>query len=113
MIDGFEISPYFTATQGTHRPQEFLPHFPHRHRNTLFSTYGQKDWKIIYNYASQKWELYNLKIDPFEKSNLVGEQPEMALSLAKEMIKQLDAQQAMCPTDASSGNEVKPKLGSL
>jgi hypothetical protein len=52
-------------------------------------------------------------IDPFEKSNLVGEQPELALSLAKEMIKQLDAQQAMCPTDTSSGNEVKPKLGSL
>ena len=47
VIDGFDISPYFTATEGTHRPQEFLTHFPHRHRNTLFSTYRRKNWKII------------------------------------------------------------------
>ena len=51
LIDGFDISPYFTATEGTHRPQEFLTHFPHKHRNTLFSTYRRNNWKIIYNYA--------------------------------------------------------------
>ncbi len=63
VIDGFDISPCFTATQGTQRPQELLTHFPHRHRKTLFSACRQKGWKVIYNYASQKWELYNLKID--------------------------------------------------
>ena len=113
VIDGFDISPYFTATEGTHRPQEFLTHFPHRHRNTLFSTYRRNDWKIIYNYPSEKWELYNLKLDPFEKSNEVGNHPELALSLATEMVKQLDAQNATYPTRAGSGNEVKPKLDSL
>ena len=66
VIDGHDISPYFTGKPGPHRPQEFLTHFPHRHRNTLFSTYRQKDWKIIYSYASEEWELYNLKDDPFE-----------------------------------------------
>ena len=113
VIDGFDISPYFTATEGTHRPQEFLTHFPHKHRNTLFSTYRRNDWKIIYNYASEKWELYNLKLDPFEKNNLVDEQPEMALSLATEMVKQLDAQNATFPTSTCSGKVVKPKLDSL
>lgn len=113
VIDGFDISPYFTATEGTHRPQEFLTHFPHRHRNTLFSTYRRKDWKIIYNYGSETWELYNLKFDPFEKENQVSKQPEVALTLATEMVKQLDAQEAMYPTSASSGIEVKPKLDSL
>ena len=113
VIDGFDISPYFIATEGTHRPQEFLTHFPHKHRDTLFSTYRQKNWKIIYNYASDKWELYNLKLDPFEKTNMVGKQPELALSLATEMVKQLDAQKAVYPTSISSGKEVKPKLGSL
>ena len=113
VIDGFDISPYFIATEGTHRPQEFLTHFPHKHRDTLFSTYRRKNWKIIYNYASDKWELYNLKLDPFEKTNMVGKQPELALSLATEMVKQLDEQKAVYPTSISSGKEVKPKLGSL
>ncbi|MBL59096.1 MAG: N-acetylgalactosamine-6-sulfatase [Verrucomicrobiales bacterium] len=113
VIDGFDISPYFIATEGTHRPQEFLTHFPHKHRDTLFSTYRRKNWKIIYNYASDKWELYNLKLDPFEKTNMVGKQPKLALSLATEMVKQLDAQKAVYPTSISSGKEVKPNLGSL
>lgn len=113
VIDGFDITPYFTGREGTHRPQEFLTHFPHRHRNTLFSTYRQKDWKIIYNYASEKWELYHLKSDPFEKSNLIDSKPGIALSLAKEMIKQLDEQKAMYPTSISSGDQVKPNLNSL
>lgn len=113
VIDGFDISPYFIGTEGTHRPQEFLTHFPHRHQNTLFSTYRRDDWKIIYNYASEKWELFNLKLDPFEKSNQIGKQSELALSLATEMVKQLDAQNAMYPTNTSSGKEVKPNLDSL
>lgn len=113
VIDGFDIRPYFTATEGAHRPQEFLTHFPHRHRNTLFSTFRREDWKIIYNYGPDTWELYNLKLDPFEKSNLVGERPKLALSLATEMVKQLDAQEALYPTSTLTGKEVKPKLDSL
>jgi len=113
VIDGFDISPYFTGTEGAHRPQEFLTHFPHRHRNTLFSTYRQKDWKIIYSYASETWELYNLKDDPFEKTNVVGNRPELALTLAKKMVKKLDSQKAMYPVSISSGEDVKPNLSTL
>jgi len=113
VIDGFDISPYFTGTEGTHRPQEFLTHFPHRHRNTLFSTYRQKDWKIIYSYASETWELYNLNDDPFEKTNLVGKRPELALTLAKKMVEKLDSQNAMYPASLSSGKDVKPNLSTL
>ena len=113
VIDGFDISPYFTGTEGTHRPQEFLTHFPHKHRNTMYSTYRRKNWKIIYNYASEKWELYNLKLDPFEKTNMVGKQPELVLYLATEMIKKLDSQKAIYPRKTISGKQVKPKLGAL
>jgi arylsulfatase A-like enzyme len=113
VIDGFDISPYFTGTEGTHRPQEFLTHFPHRHRNTLFSTYRQKDWKIIYNYASETWELYDLKDDPFEKTNVVGTRPELALTLAKKMVKILDSQEAKYPASIHSGKDVKPNFSTL
>jgi len=113
VIDGHDISPYFTGTPGTHRPQEFLTHFPHRHRNTLFSTYRQKDWKIIYSYASEKWELYNLEDDPQERTNLVVERPELALSLAKKMVQQLDSQKATYPVNVSDDKDAKPDLGAL
>ncbi|MEM7232454.1 MAG: sulfatase-like hydrolase/transferase, partial [Planctomycetota bacterium] len=113
VMDGFDIRPYFTGTEGTHRPQEFLTHFPHRHRNTLFSTYRRGNWKIIYNYASQKWELYNLKLDPRETSNVVDKRLKVARELATEMVKQLDAQGASYPTTTGSGKAVKPNLDFL
>ena len=113
VIDGFDISPYFTGTEGTHRPQEFLTHFPHRHSNTLFSTYRHKDWKIIYNYASETWELYNLKDDPFEKTNVVSKRPELSLTLAKKMVQKLDSQKAKYPVSIISGKDVKPNFRTL
>ena len=113
VIDGFDISPYFTGKEGTHRPQEFLTHFPHRHRNTLFSTYRHGDWKIIYNYASETWELYHLKKDPFEKSNVVGKHPERAITMATKMVRKLDSQNAMYPESVSTGQGLKPDLSKL
>ena len=79
----------------------------------MYSTYRRKNWKIIYNYASEKWELYNLKLDPFEKTNMVGKQPELVLYLATEMIKKLDSKKAIYPRKTISGKQVKPKLGAL
>lgn len=113
IIDGHDIGPYFTGKSGTHRPQEFLTHFPHRHRNTLFSTLREKDWKIIYSYASKEWELYHLKDDPLERTNLISKRPDLARSLAKKLIQKLDAQKAMYPVGVNDGKAVKPDLGAL
>ena len=113
LIDGHDISPYFTGTPGTHRPQEFLTHFPHRHRNTLFSTYRQINWKIIYSYASQQWELYDLEQDPFERTNLVAARPKIAMSLAKQMVQELDSQDALYPVRVLDGEDVRPNLDTL
>lgn len=113
VIDGFDISPYFVGKEVKHRPQEFLTHFPHRHQNTLFSTYREGDWKIIYNYGPESWELYHLKSDPFEKTNLVKDQRDLAIKMARKMIEKLDLQQARYPTDVKSGKAVKPDVGSL
>ena len=113
VIDGFDVSPYFTGQEETCRPQEFLVHFPHQHRNTLFSTYREKDWKIIYSYATEKWELYNLVEDPLEKDNACNAEPSIALKLARTMVQQLDAQQAQYPVSDETGEEVKPNLSEL
>jgi arylsulfatase len=38
------------------------------------------NWKLVALHL-HKWELYNIKDDPFETNNLIGEQPEKAESL--------------------------------
>ena len=112
-IDGHDIRPYFLGTKGVHRPQEFLTHFPHRHRNTLYSTYRKNEWKIIFNYEPDKWELYNLQDDPFEETNLVDQRPKVALMLAKEMVAKLDSMDARYPRSIGSNEDVKPNVGKL
>lgn len=109
-VDGYDISPYFFGIEGNHRPQVFLNHFPHRHRNTLFSSLRVDNWKIIYNYASMTWELYDLKADPRESENLVARRKALAMELAKQMVEKLDSQEALYPTNATSGEPVKPNL---
>lgn len=113
VIDGFDVSPLFLGKSGGHRPQQFLTHFPHRHQNTLFSTYREKHWKIIYSYESEFWELYNLVEDPFEKTNMVKKNPDLAKKLARKMVEKLDSQEAQFPIDLQSGKSVKPNLRKL
>lgn len=112
-VDGHDISPYFKGEQGICRPEEFVSHFPHKHRNKMYSTFRQKDWKIIYNYVEESWELYHLETDPTETNNLVRSQPERALSLGMEMIKKLESKNTPFPVDLKKGNPVKPNLKSL
>ena len=113
VLDGFDVSPYFAGLEGLCRPQDFLVHFPHQHRNTLFSTYRENDWKIIYSYATEKWELYNLVEDPFENDNACDAEPQIALKLARTMLQKLDSQQAQFPVNEKNGAPVRPNLSEL
>lgn len=106
-LDGFDISPYFSG-KDARRPQEFLVHFPHAHRNNLFSTFIKDDWKVIYSYASTTWELYNLKADPYESRNMAKELPERLQSMAESMVAELDRNEASYPVSVKSGKPVKP-----
>lgn len=112
-IDGHSLLKYLKGEKGTHRPQEFLTHFPHAHNNNYFSTYRTNDYKIIYNYVSRKWELYNVVKDSAEKNNLVKEKKELALDLANQMVAKLDNQKAQYPIHAIRGKEIKPNVCSL
>lgn len=113
VIDGFDVSPYFEGKDTECRPAEFLTHFPHRHRNTLFSTFREDDWKLIYSYANEKWELYNLASDPFEKRNVLDSNLDTSESLARKMVQKLDSMQALYPVSEENGGPVKPNLDSI
>ena len=56
------------------------------------------------------WELYDLTADPRESENLVARRKALAMELAKQMVEKLDSQEALYPTNATSGEPVKPNL---
>jgi len=93
VVDGFDLQDQLIGKQNKIRDELFLNHFPHgNHRTNYFSSLVQLDWKIIYHYQTDKkprYELFNLKEDPFETNNMAEKRPEqlkrMMQTLADEM----------------------------
>lgn len=102
-LDGHDLTPYFRAEPGTHRPQELLIHYPHDHRSDYFTVFRENEWKLIYNYASNSYELYNLAADLSEGTNLSTSQPERVMAMARKMARQLADAGAQWPTLAAGG----------
>ncbi|NWK55070.1 sulfatase-like hydrolase/transferase [Verrucomicrobiaceae bacterium N1E253] len=111
--DSHSLVPYFSATPGTHRPQEIVIHYPHNHRSDFFSWIRQGDMKLIYNFQNNSHQLYHLASDPTESNNLAGSQPEtlmqMSRALAQGLAERWGDRGALIPTTsttAPSGNVV-------
>ncbi len=102
-LDGYDLTPYFRGEPGHHRPQELLIHFPHDHRSAYFTIFIEGDWKLIYNYASNDYELYNLATDISEANNRAAEEPKRVLEMSRKMAGELAREGAQWPTLASSG----------
>lgn len=113
MLDGVDVSPTFRGDATFKTNSTFTTHFPHKHRNTLFSTHREGDWKIIYNYGPESWELYDLESDPFEKKNLISERPEIGRKIAGKLIQVLDSQNADYPLDLKTNKPIKPDLSKI
>ncbi|CAA6692113.1 MULTISPECIES: sulfatase-like hydrolase/transferase [unclassified Lentimonas] len=89
-MDGYDLTPYLRAESGTHRPQKILRHMPHEHRSDYFTCFREGDWKIIYRYHTNLFELYNLATDPDESENLASAQQGKLLTMARAMARELD-----------------------
>ncbi len=106
--DGISLAPYLEGKEGTHRPQEFLMHFPHQHRNSYFTLFIRNKWKVIYHYLDQEYELYDLDSDPTESENLATSNPERLRLMAAAMMEALEAGGALYPV--KNGVELVPAL---
>jgi len=90
-------------------------HFPHAHRSDYFTVYRRGDWKVIYHYfpsnASENshYQLYNLREDPFESTNLAPTHPDRLHTMMEGLITGLEETGALYPVD-KSGKELKPLL---
>ena len=106
--DGHVLKEMLSGKADDSHPGTFLMHFPHQHRSSYFTSYRKGDWKIIYHYFKKdKYELYHLKTDPYEKSNLAKYNPEQVGKLMAEMKSQLTAENAQYPE--KNGKVVLPE----
>jgi arylsulfatase A-like enzyme len=112
-VDGRDLSAYFRGLPGTHRPPEYLLHFPHGHNHDHFTVYRKGPWKIIYSYGPEQWELYNLSADPSEKRNLLAVDPILARAMAARMIQWIDRYDAQLPLRSATQEPVMPNRGAI
>lgn len=114
VIDGHDLGKQLVSSESNpDRPNQLLMHFPHSHRSSYYTVFRAGDWKLIYHYfpqmnpAKTRYELFNLKADPFEKTNLADKEPNKVKRLINAMTKQLDEEGALYPVD-KDGNELRP-----
>jgi arylsulfatase A-like enzyme len=100
-------------------------HYPHygNQGGDPSSVIRKGNWKLIHYYEDHKNELYNLKIDPYEKDNLVKIYPQVSLQLYNNLKNWLESVNAKYPEkdnqfniekrkayDARIANKLLPKL---
>jgi len=117
-IDGVDLAPQLTGEPNPRRAERFLMHFPHEHRSSYFTAFRDGDWKVICHYfpgrnpAMARYELFNLRDDPFEKQNRAEAEPAVLRRMMAAMVAELEARSALYPVDRD-GNERRPVVPSM
>jgi arylsulfatase A-like enzyme len=109
VVDGYDLKEQLAGKCNNSRKEDFLNHFPHAHRSSYYTSYVDGDWKVIYHYPVPAkgrsrqpptgigYELYNLKDDPFEKTNLADSHPEELKSMVAALTEDLKDKDALYP----------------
>ena len=101
IIDGFDLQDQFDGQLNVNRDELFLNHFPHgEHRTNYFTSLVKSGWKIIYHYQVEnqaRYDLFNLKEDPFEANNLADKKPEQLKIMMKVLSDEMNSKKALYP----------------
>ena len=115
VLDGTDLTKQIEGNQDPGRVEQFLMHFPHKHRSSYFTSFRDGDWKIIYHYrpndnpAKTQYELFNLVTDPYENENLAERKPKVLKRMMESLVTSLQAESALYPVDGN-GNEMHPEV---
>lgn len=79
-------------------------HYPHYHGSGAkpATAVRRGDWKLVHNYEDDSWELFNLRVDPFEKRNLAEHDPARLRTMQDEMKRMIAQTSARMPTRRQS-----------
>jgi arylsulfatase A-like enzyme len=99
VVDGLNLVPLLTAAAALKRPTLYW-HFPHCDLGP-YSAMCQGDFKLIEFLGDGRCELYNLREDSEEKTNLAERMPEKLGSLRSDLARWRVSVRAQLPTKLS------------
>lgn len=122
-VDGSSMRSLLLGQKDRSRAEQFLMHYPHgTHRSNYFTVWRDGDWKVIYHalpmekttggaiqFKDGNYELFNLRDDPFESTNLVTTRPNELNRMMKGLIEQLNLHEAVYPVDGD-GKKLRPVM---
>jgi arylsulfatase A-like enzyme len=113
-LDGIDLTPALTSAHvNAERPLLF--HYPHvwgpsGHGYQPHSSLIDGEWKIVYFYDSESWELYDLAADVGETRDLASQQTVRRNEMAQALIRELVAREAQYPTLRETGQPAVPVM---
>ncbi len=85
-LDGISLAPLLRDPQGRLNRDELFFHYPHYYATTSpVSAVRARDWKLLEYYEDNHVELYNLKQDPREATDLAAQMPDKAAQLRRRL----------------------------
>lgn len=111
-VDGEDFTALLANPTETHRKSPMFWHFPNvwtkypTDRHVGFqphSTIRSGDWKAIFFYEPQRWELYRISTDPGETLNLAEKEPARLTELATALSNRLTQMKSPLPIDRATG----------
>jgi arylsulfatase A-like enzyme len=89
-IDGISFIPMLFQTATTATGRDLIWHYPNKWGGSgpgigTTSTIRSGDWKLIYWYKDQQFELYNISEDIGEMNNVAGKNPAKVMELAAKL----------------------------
>ncbi|MDC0308033.1 MAG: sulfatase [Planctomycetaceae bacterium] len=117
-VDGRLLDTLLTGKPDSSRSEEFLMNYPHApHRSDYFTVYRNGDWKVVYHFYPSKqsdgshYQLYNLKNDPFESTNLAEKEPAQLRTMMKKLVASMEAHDGQYPVSKENPSQpLKPMI---
>lgn len=109
VLDGYDLRRQLEGKENDGRESSFLNHFPHEHRSSYFTSLVKDNWKIIYHYQVEgkpRYELFDLKDDPYETNDLAKENPKKLKKTMRVLENQIKAKNGLYPE--KNGKPLKP-----
>ncbi|MCC5906921.1 MAG: sulfatase [Balneolaceae bacterium] len=109
--DGESLLQLINGQDNGNEQRSLFWHYPHKWGPAgpgidPFTSIRSGDWKLIYFYDRQKWELYNINDDISETRNMIRRLPEKAEELSLKMANWMKEVDAQLPIKKETGKSV-------